>query len=343
MTKHAENKGIKSRKQGQHASRPYIAADLLRTTACIRFASENSSENLETLVSAVCDTLSELNAGTTKNAVSRTLHTASKVSVVSLGNEWDKAVADETQVGSVTDTIDELALTGLDSERIAWAVISAETLRHHLLILKEANRMAAMYAEWTAEDLVGFAWRGIRLALRSYDPNQALLSTYCVPRIRGSIKDGVRAEGYLPKRLLTLRNKVNEAERMLIEALDRRPSLEELAEAVEVDLERIRLMPRLSAPTSMDSLLNEDDAPREFASPDASVEDTVETQARAVAITEALGHLEPETAEAVQLLVMDGKSFSQAQRITGVSARQLRSRRDLGLAELADQLAAWAV
>ncbi len=341
-TKHVAETGTKFRKPGEHAARPFIAADVLRTAACITTAVELSNLPLEAATTAVCETLSDLQTSTTRIAVVRTLSRASNVPSSDLYTTWDLAVADQTATGSVKAVIAELTLQGVAAERISWAVISAETLRHHKLVLREANRMATMWADWSADDLVGFGWRGLRLALRSYDPNQALLSTFCVPRIRGSIKDGVRAEGHLPKRLLTLRNKVNEAERMLTETLDRRPSLEELAVAVEVDLDRIRLMPRLAAPTSMDSLLSVDDAPREFASEDAPAEDLFEAAERSTAIAEALTSLDAEAAEAVQLLVMDGKSFSQAQRVTGVSARQLRARRDRGLAVLADSLSAWA-
>ncbi len=341
-TRQVAETGTRSRKQGEHASRPFIAAEVLRTATCIFTASEASSLPVDAITSEVCDVLNDLSNTPTRKAVLRTVARTSGVAYGTLAEAFDTAVEDETATGPVVDVVEALKLRSIDAERLTWAVIAAETMRHHRLVLKESNRMASMWDEWTAEDLIGYAWRGLRLALRSYDPNVALLSTYCVPRIRGAIKDGVRAEGHLPKRLITLRNKVNEAEQVLTEALERRPSLEELAEAVEVDLERIRIMPRLTTPISMESVLDDDDTPREFVATGVSVEDTYETAARSTAISDALAGLDEETAQAVRLLVMDGRSFSQAQLITGVSARQLRTRRDRGLAALAGSLATWA-
>ncbi|MCP4792033.1 MAG: sigma-70 family RNA polymerase sigma factor [Actinomycetia bacterium] len=343
-TKHAADSGKKTRKQGRHAARPYLAAETLRTAACILDATHRSSGlTLESATSLVCDRLSNLRTGSNRTAVCRSLATAGNLDQRSVETVWDDAVADETTCGLLDSVVDSLTRASVDGERIAWAVIGAETVRHHRLLLSEANRMAAHYSEWNADDLVGFAWRGLRLALRSYDPNQALLSTFCVPRIRGSIKDGIRAEGHLPKRLVTLRNKVNEADRMLSEALDRRPTLTELAEAVDVDLERIKLMPRLEAPSSVDEMLGDDEnVQREFVSTTTGPETSYESAARSEAIADAVAKLDDDAAEAVRLLVMEGRSFTQAQHATGVSARQLRSRRDRGLEQLTAYLSSWA-
>lgn len=114
---------------------------------------------------------------------------------------WDGATV-KGELGELESVIAELALEGFDSESLVWSIIVFESCKHTSLVWMVANRLAksGSFGEYSASDLLGYGWRGLRTALRHYDPATGFaFSTYGVTRITGEIKDGVRSEHVLPK------------------------------------------------------------------------------------------------------------------------------------------------
>jgi len=248
-----------------------------------------------------------------------------------LDTQWQNPVFS----ANIDGVVDSLAARGINGEALAWSVIARESLQHILLVKREANRMARMWPERKADDLVGYGWRGLRLALRSYNPETAWFSTYACPKIRGAIRDGVRSEHHLPKRLNTFVNKAERAKDELSAILGRHPTQAEIAERLETEVERVRQLATYATPASL--YTGEDEHGIQIAG-----RDDVETSAMASIEREVLAgwldNLPEEEATAVRLLVMEEISMQEARTRTGASSKLLRARRDRGLATLRDEL-----
>jgi len=242
-----------------------------------------------------------------------------------------------------TTAIAALVERGIDGESLCWAVVSRESRRHILLVMKEANRAARSYNDLSAEHLIGYAYQGLRLALRNYDPARGMFSTYACPRIRGTIRDGIRSESHLPKRLITFVRKVERTREQLSQNLGRHPTLAEVAGALDVDLDKIARVTTYATPASYDELLMRPG----FHEPAALVDDAdpldaSERLARRGAIDQALAKLPLDEATAVRLLVLEEMPVSEAEELSGLPARQLRAARSRGLEALASLLSEWA-
>lgn len=252
---------------------------------------------------------------------------------------WDATV--ETR--PLEETIAAHTRAGIDGERAAMAAIAAEALRHDRLLWSQANKLARTFDRDPA-DLRGWGWHGLITALRKYDPDRCLFSTYAVPKISGAIRDGVRSEDPLPKRLTTFRRKVSAATDTLAAELGRGPTLAELAAALDAPREHIELIPRLESAASIDELTAAD----RVSGPPAALTDTrdpgvgiVELAARD-AIDVALAALPEEDATAVRLLILEDVPLAEARARTGATTRQLRMRQRRALAALEEHLADWA-
>jgi RNA polymerase sigma factor FliA len=233
-----------------------------------------------------------------------------------------------------------LTSEGIDAERLCWAVVAVEARRHVPLVLKEANRAARNWPDRGADGLIGYAWQGLRLALYNYDPERGMFSTYACPRIRGAIRDGIRAESHLPKRLTTFVHKVERARESLTHTLGRHPSLEEVAQSLDMGYEKLNAMRHLGAPVSLNDLVDRDGAFTVVAEEDpeaAAIE-----AARREDVARALDSIDQDDAGVVRLMVLEGLGVGECQLRTGMSARQLRQRRERGLAALGELLGEWA-
>jgi RNA polymerase sigma factor for flagellar operon FliA len=94
------------------------------------------------------------------------------------------------------------------------------------------------------QDLVSAGNMGLLDAISKYDPTKGTrFETYCVPRIRGSMVDSIRAADWVPR---LIRNKGHQYERIVAELateLGREPTDEEVAKRLDLDLaqlERLR-------------------------------------------------------------------------------------------------------
>jgi RNA polymerase sigma factor for flagellar operon FliA len=268
---------------------------------------------------------------------------AKSTGAVGIKRRVSEACADTmraTPAKPLAEARQDLHASGIDAERLCWAVVAVEARRHVPLLLKEANRAARNWPDRGADGLIGYAWQGLRLALYNYDPDRGMFSTYACPRIRGAIRDGIRAESHLPKRLTTFVHKVERAREALTHSLGRHPTLDEVAKSLDLDLDRLSSMRHLGAPVSLNDMVDRDGSFTVVASEDpeaAAIE-----AARKEAIARALGEIDPDDAIVVRLMVLEAVSVGDCQERTGMSARQLRQRKERGLAQLSELLMEWA-
>lgn len=258
------------------------------------------------------------------------------------------SVEDDLQLGAVERSVNQLSLSGVDAEKVLWSIIVFESCKHIPLVWMVCNRLssAGSFGERGADDLFGYGWKGLRVALRQYDPATGFaFSTYGVTRITGEIRDGVRSEHVLPKRLTTYVRKMASAEAELAHSLGRAPKLAELAERMGEDLEKMKdLAPRLVQAASLNemSVDGEAGAPSWLVSASPDPADAVINSEICERVSEALQKLTPDERAAVQLLLIDKVSVSSARSLTGATARQLRSRVKRGSELLRSELAAFS-
>lgn len=259
--------------------------------------------------------------------------------------QLEKAYDAAAEPRSLDETIAALVAEGLDGERITWEVISRESVKHEGLIHKECNRLVRSLPDRSAEDLKGYGWVGLRVALRLYDPSLGFaFSTYACPRINGAIRDGVRAESPIPKRLTTFVRKVGKIEETLTHHLARTPTFEEVRAHLAASAESLHLLPRLAAPASIEEMsLAWGEKTRE----PACLVDADDPQAavmismRDAALHAAVDALPADEAQAVRLLMLEEVPVGEAAALVGIEVRQLRARKVRGMRALAPVMQAW--
>jgi RNA polymerase sigma factor for flagellar operon FliA len=251
----------------------------------------------------------------------------------SLNAAWDGT---RTSGRSFDAVIDAGGTARAEISRIGWALITLEGRRHVNLIWHQANKLQRSFPDRDASELFSWGWLGLRTALRNYNPALGFaFSTYAVTRIVGSIRDGVRAENPVPKRLGTLARKVAAVENDLARSLGRTPTMREVGVALDLDAEQLAAVRRTRTPASIEEIVSGIDR-NGGSEPDWLTDgtDTVDEAFRLLdrtEITAAMSLLPPEEAEAVRLLVLEDRTPTEARLIAGVTARQLRQRKERGL------------
>lgn len=258
-----------------------------------------------------------------------------------LNEAWDATRTSGKSFDAVIDASDALRH---ETGRVGWALITLEGRKHVNLIWHQANKLQRSFPDREASELLTWGWLGLRTALRNYNPGLGFaFSTYAVTRIVGAIRDGVRAENPVPKRLGTLARKVAAVESDLARSLGRAPTMKEVSAALDLDAEQLAAVRRTRTPASIEEIVAGIDRSGN-AEPEWLASDT-DTAVEAVrlldgaAIAEALRRLSPEEAEAVRLLVLEDRSPTEARIIAGVTARQLRQRKERALDALREHLA----
>ena len=257
--------------------------------------------------------------------------------------------------GSCTLAADQVRRWGFDGELLLDAVVRHEAGRHLGLVWHQVNRIVANYPGYTTDELFGFGWRGLCVALHNYDPSRVSFSTYACTRICGHIADGVRAESPIPKRLNTWYRKVGATIEDLSASLGRPPTedelagalaanrlerelgraatLSEIADALESERRQLDILPRLAVPAGIEEAppvaVDEDPA-------DAAVRELLVADVRA-----ALGELDDDERFVIELLELEGCSIDECARRMGASTRQVRALRHRAHAQLAARLDGW--
>lgn len=239
---------------------------------------------------------------------------------------------------------EELICHGYDAEQLINELVVRETHRHTGLLHKEISKLRNSYPETRSEDLLGFAWKGLRVAIRSYDPRLGFaFSTYACPKINGAIRDGVRSESHLPKRLTTLVRSISTASEELTQKLSRTPTLDEISEYLGAP--QAALAPRLTTPASIDEL-TDTNCEYSWNTPalidNTNPQDAVEALIRDESVNAALKNLDQEAQHVMSSLYYEGKTLTATAKDLNLDIRIARKIRDESLTTLRAELTAWA-
>jgi RNA polymerase sigma factor (sigma-70 family) len=353
-----------SRRGTSTARRPNVADMLLRTAAvcvaCERLLNDSAVVSRAAVAAHVVRELPTRTVGELRDEltvlVSRFVSTLDTVRssltldryVASGGLRADLLVAfdappvvDGSQLG---DAVAAVVTDALPAAELLDAVVVFESHRHINLVWHQAHRYAPRMRR-EPEDLFGWGWHGLKVALTRYDPTRNAFSTYACACIVSKIRDGVRADMPIVKKMLTLRNKVSAAETQLTADLGRMPTLEEVAGHLHEDVERLKLLQvqlALADSSSIDELtrFEPDSAHTPSWLADES-ESPAEAALRAETVARvqlALADLEPFDAQVVQLLVVEEQPMRLVCEALGVTQRQLRQHRDRIFATLSGEL-----
>jgi RNA polymerase sigma factor for flagellar operon FliA len=257
-----------------------------------------------------------------------------------LHDSWDR-----TKMPSDLDAVlGKSNKDGVAAEQLCWALIGYEAQHHIGLIWHEAHKLCKRLPDCSPEDLFGWGWLGMRVAMRNFDPSRGFrFATYACQRVSGAMRDGVRSEHPLPKRLTTLQRKLSRAEDELAAELGRTPTLAEVADRIGERLEVLEIAPRLQTAASIEELQSATERNGEgwWLAGDSDVADEALQTLKREAVEAAIEELGAEEAEAVRLLYWEGLSVPEAREVTGATARQLRARALRGREALAEILADW--
>jgi RNA polymerase sigma factor (sigma-70 family) len=259
---------------------------------------------------------------------------------VSVRDEQSKSRANKP----LEEVVKQAEKRGVDAEHLLWAIIGYEAQRHVRLIWHEANKLTRFYPDRAASDLLGWGWQGLHVGLRNFDPSRGFrFSTYACQRISGAIRDGVRSENPVPKRLLTFQRKVLHAEEQLSAKLGRVPSLAEVASHMGESDEALSILSRLAAAASVEEINGSEGRSSDVRAlvDNNDPADTAIAAAQRSAIEDAINSLSPLDAQIARLLLIDGLSPAEARERTGTSPRQLRQRWSRSRDQLAEALAEW--
>ncbi len=245
------------------------------------------------------------------------------------------------------DTVRVWSAAGVDAARIADEVVVAESERHLGLIYHTIGKLRPRMPDaFEADDMKGYGWRGLQVALRQYDLRLGYrFSSFACPKISGAIRDGIRNESHLPKRLTTLQRKVDRAAGELSAALTRAPTFDEIADYLDLSADQRHYLPLLPPVKHLDDdpLLASQvlTSPEEW-SPEHVVESEMMAEALSDALDGAMSELDPAAAGIVSELYLQGRTIKAVSADTGLSPRQVRQVRDTALATMRTSMSAWS-
>jgi RNA polymerase sigma factor (sigma-70 family) len=188
-------------------------------------------------------------------------------------------------------------------------------------------------------------WIGLRTALRLYNPNLGFsFSTYACTRISGTIRDYIRAENLIPKRLTTFNRKVIAVEEALTLSLGRSPRVDEIAASLGVTTSDLSILPRLQNPASLDELITDDEGNERSQIYISSGNDPVDNlliSERNKVIMDSLTKLDPIDAKIITLIIFEGKKPSEIELIIGENSRKIRLRKERAFNQIKNDLLSW--
>ena len=232
-----------------------------------------------------------------------------------------------------------------DASSLGMALINRESNNHINLVWHQANKLEKIFPNRASSELLSMGWIGLRIGLRLYNPNLGFsFSTYACTRISGTIRDHVRTETSVPKRLTTFNRKVAAVEESLTSSLGRVPTLDELATTLNVDISDLSILTRLQIPASIDELTTNSDFRENQLSQLIDYCDPADKAIfsyRSKAINESIDKLDPIDAKVIRLLIFDGVKPAEVENIIGENARRIRIRKDRALASIKEDISSW--
>jgi len=131
--------------------------------------------------------------------------------------------------------------------------------RYMYLVRCTAERLYAKLPDKVdLDDLVSAGVFGLVDAIEAFDPQRGVkFETYCSPRIRGSILDELRSMDWVPRLVRARAHQLARARQCLETHLGRRPTMQETARQLDMDMEQFDRLQRDANAVSIVSLNTE--------------------------------------------------------------------------------------
>jgi RNA polymerase sigma-B factor len=215
----------------------------------------------------------------------------------------------------------------LDADDPRRAVLRERLVREYLPLVHYLARRMAQRSE-VLNDLVQVGSIGLLNAIDRFDPRRGVeFATFAVPTISGEIRRWFRDTGWclhVPRRAQELQTAIREAEAALSQELGRSPTLDEVADRVDVAPERVLEAKEVAAarnPVSTDTPTSDSEAPEPI--PLVAIEEGfAQAEARAV-LRPALEMLADREREILMLRFVGERTQAEIARIVGVSQMQV--------------------
>lgn len=321
--------------------RPQLVSIAVRTVAAAGHAASSSGRSLSDVVSLAAAELFAREHGEHRETVLGAISRGTGVAFKDLA-----AIYDSHEPAKDVRTLKQLAEVNEDPSydlaELTDAVVRFEACHHVNLVKKFVTQFVSRQDPGTlnrsAEELFSYGYIGLSNALRGYDPTSCTLSTFANFRVVGAVRDGVRSESPVPKRLTTFVRAVETAEEKLTRALSRVPTESEVREALGDQAKYMHLYPRLRRQASIEELVGYNPVS------DDDVARAVEQSEAGAAVQEELAELTEVERQAVQLIHGEGLSARKASKECGIPAGELGRAADAALVKLrqSPRLQQWA-
>jgi len=118
------------------------------------------------------------------------------------------------------------------------------------------------------DDLISAGTFGLMDAIDAFDPSRGVkFETYCSPRIKGSILDELRSMDWVPRLVRARAHQLSRATHSLETHLGRKPTEEEIAEELDIDMEEFDKLQRdatAASQVSLNTKYNEGDSEKDI-------------------------------------------------------------------------------
>jgi len=118
------------------------------------------------------------------------------------------------------------------------------------------------------DDLISAGIFGLMDAIDAFDPNRGVkFETYCSPRIRGSILDELRSMDWVPRLVRARAHQLTKATHSLETSLGRKPTEQEIAEELDMDMEEFNRLQRdanAASQVSLNTKYNDGDSEKDI-------------------------------------------------------------------------------
>lgn len=179
-----------------------------------------------------------------------------------------------------------------------------------------------------SDDLEQVAYLGLMKAIRGFRPDEATsFAAYAIPTIRGELRRHFRDAGWTirpPRRVQELQPRIRSVEAELVQVLHRYPTVTELAEALDVDVDAILEATSVDScftPHSLDAPLQGEDCDL-VADPGSCDPAFARTDVRLV-LEPALAELGERDRRILDLRFVDGLSQREIGQAVGISQMQV--------------------
>lgn len=301
-------------------------------------AAERSQLESDQLIATACDALQNNDTGEHRTHILRAIRRESGVDYSELASAYDSHNTPKWN----NSTLKTLLQDNPSFDYLVGSVVRFEACHHVNLVKKFVSKYVSSQdpniLNRSAEELFFYGYIGLSNALKGYNPVSGnTISTFAAYRINGAVRDGVRSESPVPKRLTTFVRAVESAEEKLTIALSRVPTREEIKEELGEQAKYLHLYPRLCRQASLDEMEGYNPSVEQDAA------EVVESSIISEDLHDAMSELTETEKVAVRLIHGEGLAERKAAKDSGIPQGELARAAVSGAEKLKQQpkLQAW--